>query len=363
MHRTSRRAAVGAISSPRWPSALPPPVSPPANGRRRCRPASRPAPSCASTPSAWPATTSSSRPRVRGALEAPAAPGASSRRHRRRARRAARPPAAPRRAPSPMAGATAASTTAASSSTSSGSSAPDRKRGTFNFDGYRPNYFLPVHETTRAQPARPRRRPTTAARCPTTATSRPSCRSRSAPSCSRTSACRAATSGSATPSNRSGSSTAAASRGRSARPTTSRRSSTSCPAPLDLPLGFKVKMVGLGLAHQSNGQSEPFSRSWNRWYALGGLENGDFALTARYNTRIHESDGQDDNPDLHLVPRQDRTARSRREGPRHSTPQRTVEADFASRGSLQLDWTIPFAARNQRACAGTCRHSPATARR
>ena len=57
-------------------------------------------------------------------------------------------------------------------------------------------------------------------------------------------------------------------------------------------------MAGLGLAHQSNGQALPFSRSWNRLPDWPASRSGQFALTARYNLRIHESDGKDDNPDL-----------------------------------------------------------------
>ena len=111
------------------------------------------------------------------------------------------------------------------------------------------------------------------------------------------------------------------------------------PTPLDLPFGFKAKMAGLGLAHQSNGQSLPFSRSWNRLYALGGLEKGDLALTARYNWRIHESDGQDDNPDF-------TTYRGRTEllalwSPGFYTLSALAKTNFDRHGSLQLDVTVP----------------------
>lgn len=111
------------------------------------------------------------------------------------------------------------------------------------------------------------------------------------------------------------------------------------PTPLDLPLGFKLRMTGLGLAHQSNGQGLPFSRSWNRVYALAGIEKGNFALSARYNQRIHEA-SDDDNPDLGNF-------RGRTDLFAIWTPGvQTVSAlwktnfDF-HRGSLQLDWTYP----------------------
>jgi phospholipase A1 len=113
-------------------------------------------------------------------------------------------------------------------------------------------------------------------------------------------------------------------------------------APLhaDLPLGWKLKLAGLGLAHQSNGQTLPLSRSWNRWYALGGIEKDQLAVTARHNARIHESDGQDDNPDL-------TDYRGRSEllaiwSPGSHTVSALWKTNFNSRrGSLQFDWTLP----------------------
>ena len=111
------------------------------------------------------------------------------------------------------------------------------------------------------------------------------------------------------------------------------------PVPFDLPLGFKAKMAGVGLAHQSNGQALPFSRSWNRMYALGAVENGDVALTAHYNWRIHESDGQDDNPDFTKY--RGRTALLALWSPGFYALGALVKTNFDSRGSLQLDLTMP----------------------
>ncbi|MBK1614889.1 phospholipase [Rubrivivax gelatinosus] len=65
-----------------------------------------------------------------------------------------------------------------------------------------------------------------------------------------------------------------------------------------LPLGWRWRYTELGLAHQSNGQSDPLSRSWNRTYLGAGFERGPWTLQARINHRLSESAADDDNPDL-----------------------------------------------------------------
>ncbi len=54
----------------------------------------------------------------------------------------------------------------------------------------------------------------------------------------------------------------------------------------------------LGLNHQSNGRTEPLSRSWNRVLASTVLTGGDFALGLRGWLRIPEDEEDDDNPDI-----------------------------------------------------------------
>ncbi|RMX08355.1 phospholipase [Corticibacter populi] len=64
-----------------------------------------------------------------------------------------------------------------------------------------------------------------------------------------------------------------------------------------LPGGARLRYAGLGLSHQSNGQSNPLSRSWNRSYIMAGLDvTPDLSFTARLWHRLSEKAEDDDNP-------------------------------------------------------------------
>lgn len=61
---------------------------------------------------------------------------------------------------------------------------------------------------------------------------------------------------------------------------------------------WKLKSVRLALNHQSNGRSEPFSRSWNRVVGQVLVENGPLHIGLRPWQRIAEDAEDDDNPDI-----------------------------------------------------------------
>ena len=113
---------------------------------------------------------------------------------------------------------------------------------------------------------------------------------------------------------------------------------------LDVGAGFKVSMMSLGLNHQSNGRSQPLSRSWNRLMAQVGIERGNFAVVIRPWLRFSEKAEKDDNPDITTylghgdiqamwqLGEHDIGLNLR--GPLLSTSK--------SRGSAQLDWGFPI---------------------
>ena len=107
-----------------------------------------------------------------------------------------------------------------------------------------------------------------------------------------------------------------------------------------LPFDWHLRMLQLGAAHQSNGQTAPLSRSWNRVYFGAGFERDDFSLLFRTHQRLRvQSD--DDNPDL--VDYIGRNEIQMYWTPGVSTLGLTwrTSLNSLSRGSLQMDWSYP----------------------
>jgi phospholipase A1 len=107
--------------------------------------------------------------------------------------------------------------------------------------------------------------------------------------------------------------------------------------------GWQLRYGGLGIVHQSNGQSLPLSRSWNRVYLMAGAEhpNG-LTLQGRLWKRLPEDATSDDNPEIsNYIGRAELVAGwSSERGQRWIVTWRTP-LDRLDRGSARLQWLVP----------------------
>ncbi|WP_445116009.1 phospholipase A [Acinetobacter sp. WZC-1] len=108
-------------------------------------------------------------------------------------------------------------------------------------------------------------------------------------------------------------------------------------------LGLDGHLLGLTLNHQSNGRSDPLSRSWNRVMLNLGFERGNFALMLRPWYRLDE-DEKDNNPDItNYIGRGDLTAFYRWKQHDFSLMLRhSLKGGDDSHGAAQFDWTFPI---------------------
>ena len=113
---------------------------------------------------------------------------------------------------------------------------------------------------------------------------------------------------------------------------------------MDIPvLGLRLRTLTLGFNHQSNGRSEPLSRSWNRVVANVGLEKDDFVLQLKSWYRIPESEDEDDNPDLDKYMGPGELWAWYLWGPqRFGVMWRNNLRFDDNRGALQLEWAFPL---------------------
>lgn len=112
----------------------------------------------------------------------------------------------------------------------------------------------------------------------------------------------------------------------------------------DLPfgwLGWQWRFTQLAIAHQSNGQSDPLSRSWNRVYLGAGFEHADWSLTARLAHRLKEDAAADNNPDLVAYRGRAEFQLNWAHGPHTASLQYRTSFKGGPNGSLQAGWTYP----------------------
>ena len=102
------------------------------------------------------------------------------------------------------------------------------------------------------------------------------------------------------------------------------------PVTANLPFGGRLRMLGVGAVHHSNGRSDPISRSWNRAYLMAGAEWGKLSILPRLWARVNnESDESEDNPDIE---------------------------DYLGYGDIKFLYDLP----KQQSLSGTLRYNPST---
>jgi phospholipase A1 len=106
-------------------------------------------------------------------------------------------------------------------------------------------------------------------------------------------------------------------------------------------LGLDVPFVQFGLNHQSNGQSEPLSRSWNRLVANVGIERGPLSVLVKGWVRLPDAD--DDNPGLtHYVGNGEIQAYYFLKRHRLGVVLRDNLNFRENRGAVQVEWSFPM---------------------
>lgn len=107
--------------------------------------------------------------------------------------------------------------------------------------------------------------------------------------------------------------------------------------------GWKGRMTGIGVNHQSNGRDDPLSRSWNRVILNVGLDRENWAFVVRPWWRVPEGH-DDDNPDIEdYIGRGDAMLVYSKGGHEFSLLGRhSLRGGDDAHGSLQMDWGFPI---------------------
>ena len=109
--------------------------------------------------------------------------------------------------------------------------------------------------------------------------------------------------------------------------------------------GWDARLFGIGVTHQSNGLSDPLSRSWNRVVADIGFERDGWTVMLRPWWRIPEARSGDNNPDIeNYIGRGELQVLH----PWHSQEfglalRHSLRGGRDSRGSARFSWSFPVA--------------------
>ncbi len=108
-------------------------------------------------------------------------------------------------------------------------------------------------------------------------------------------------------------------------------------------LGLRGRYLSFGFNHQSNGRSDPLSRSWNRLTFGALFERNDFALLARAWYRLPEDAEDDNNPDIEdYMGNGELWGFYKRERQTFALMLRNNFDFDDNRSAVELDWSFPL---------------------
>ncbi|RDI99841.1 phospholipase [Dyella solisilvae] len=109
--------------------------------------------------------------------------------------------------------------------------------------------------------------------------------------------------------------------------------------------GWDGRLLGIGVNHQSNGQSDPLSRSWNRVMGYLGFEREHWTVMLRPWWRVPEHGVDDNNPDIsNYMGRADMQIIREWNGQEFGLLLRhSLRGGSESHGAAQFTWSFPVA--------------------
>lgn len=109
--------------------------------------------------------------------------------------------------------------------------------------------------------------------------------------------------------------------------------------------GWDGRLLGVGIDHESNGRSNPLSRSWNRVMGYVGLERENWTVMVRPWWRIPEGGKDDNNPDISdYMGRADMQIVHEWKGQEFGLMLRhSLRGGSKSHGAAQFTWAFPIA--------------------
>ena len=107
--------------------------------------------------------------------------------------------------------------------------------------------------------------------------------------------------------------------------------------------GWDGRLLGIGFNHESNGQSDPLSRSWNRVMGYVGFERDSWTVTVRPWWRIPEGGTSDNNPNIsNYMGRADMQIIHEWNGQEFGLMLRhSLRGGSESHGAAQFTWAFP----------------------